>query len=357
MKNRIFAIISILLCISFFGCVTTDVKKTSQQPNTYFLTAATPMLADGLLNSLGERQAGKITVADLIGPGDAITGMGEHISEKISVKLFSSGRFSDFMERRQLKQVIAAIKMENSGYFDQETASRFGRMIGVDAMVVGTIQDLGTYFDVTVKIVQSETGTILAISDAIVAKDQTTAKLAAMKRTATLTIVVNPPTSGTVVAGGRQATLRNGTATFNGIPYGEYTVVISPDGYETVRKSVPIRAATEVLAEKLTARKRVVFRAEGTASISYQCDPKTENPCPPQTELKRRAIEVAKIHALQTLSQRMGVDVNTLSNAASGRLASEKVTTRSGAAISDIRFSQPVIKGDEVLVEITAQPR
>lgn len=349
--------LAVLLCNVLFSCVTTDVKRSSPHPQTHSLNAAMPLLVDGLVTSLGQRQAGKITVADLIGPEDTITGLGEYISEKISVKLFSSGRFPDFMERRQLKQVIAAIKMENSGYFDRETASKFGKMIGVDAMVIGVVKDLGAYYDVTVKMVQSETGAVLAMSESMLAKDEATSKLTAMQGTTTLTVIVDPPTSGNVVAGGKQATLHNGTASFNGIPYGECTVVISPDGYETVRRSIPIRSATEVLAQKLIAKKNPTFSAEGTASISYQCDPKIESPCPPPTELKRRAIKVAQIYALQSLSQRLGVDVNTLSNVANGRLAAETVTTSSGAVLTGIRFSPPVIKGDEVLVKIVARPK
>ena len=95
----------------------------------------------------------------------------------------------------------------------------------------------------------------------------------------------------------------------------------------------------------------------GTAGISFQYNPKTENPCQPKIELKHRAIEVAKIYAPQALSQRLGVDVNALSNAVANRLALEKLTTRSGAVLTGIQFSAPMINEDELSVEIIVRPR
>ena len=431
MRRTVSLLAAIFVFGTLAGCAGPQAGAGRQTPGAYALNDAAPILADRLIESIGDRNAGKIAVADLIGPGETITGLGEYVSDKISVRLFGSGRFPDFMERRQLKQMIAAITMEHSGYFDQDTASRYGKMIGVDSMVIGTVNDLGSHYDLTVKIVQSETGAILAMADIMLVKEQATAQLVAAKRTATLTVIVDPPVNGQVVAAGQTLPLRNGTATFHGIPYGECAVVITPEGFEAVRKSIPIRAATEVLAESLRARRHTFtfqlfppeatlfvsgrpiptnaqgfatiddlenrsqsflarapgyedatgtidpssqqhltlrltevkkpvpddqFRALGTASISYQCDPKTEAPCPPQSELKRRAVEVAKIHALQEMSQRLGVDVNALSQAAAGRLAAETVTTRSGAVLTGIQFSSPMVNGDELSIEIIARP-
>lgn len=437
MKKQIALMLLLSFCICFtVGCAamkTGEVDSFQPAEEAYGLGEAMQVVTAKLVKSVGEKDAGKIAVADLIGPGGVISGLGEYLSDKVSVKLFESGRFPAFMERRQLKQVLAGIKMENSGYFDQETVSKFGKMIGVDCMVIGTIKDLGSYYDVTAKIVQSESGAILAVADVMLRRDTATDRLVAQQRTATLTIVVEPPVGGTVVAGGQQAALVKGTAAFTGIPYGECQVVIAPEGYETVRRSISIRSAVEVLSEKLRLTKsdvsfqvfpanavltvdgrrialnpegfaRIsgmevrrhtyvaaaegyadaagdfdpeagnhhvtirlkekpksppagVFRAEGTASISYQCDPQTEKPCPPKTELKRRAVEVAKIFALQELSQQLGVEVGALSSAVSGRLAAEKVNTKSGAVLKGVKFSPPVVDGDELRIEILAEEK
>ena len=212
-------------------------------------------LAKGLCESSAGKPVGKITVADFLGPGSGIYVLGEHISDKVSVRLFASGTFTDFMERRQLKQVLQGLKDEHSGYFDPKTVQRFGSLIGVDSMVIGTIEDLGPVVDVTAKIIQSGTGRLLAMADVQIAKDDTVRGLLYKERTATLTVSVEPAVEGSVTAGQRQERLINGMATLKDIPYGPCQVFIQPQGYEPVRRSINIRSRTEALAVSLKSRR------------------------------------------------------------------------------------------------------
>ena len=193
----------------------------------------------------------KIAVADFVGPEDRITGLGAYIADKTSVKLFSSGVFTDFMERRQLKQIVQSRKGELSGYFDQNTVKQFGKMIGIDSMVIGTIKDLGGFFDVTAKIVQAETGRILGLGDIRINKDDTANGLLASQNTAVLTVSVDPPVNGKVAAGSVQAYLDNGIAVLKGLPYGSCAVVIQPDGQDQIRRSITIQSPSETLSVKI----------------------------------------------------------------------------------------------------------
>ena len=81
-----------------------------------------------------------------------------------------------------------------------------------------------------------------------------------------------------------------------------------------------------------------VYMGKGTASISYQCDPETEKPCPPKTELRRRALEVAKIHAMQDICQKSGVTINSVMMVMSGRIKVEQVKTKSGNKLKMLEF-------------------
>lgn len=181
--------------------------------------------------------------------------LGEHISDKVSVSLFSSGVFSDFMERKQLKQVLLGLKSEHSGYFDQSTVQQFGKMIGVDSMVIGTIEDLGSVVDVTAKIVQSGSGRLLGMADVQLVKDVSVSKLLHKQRTAVLTISVDPPVDGTIVAEGKRGCLTGGMATLSGIPYGECQVLIQPEGHEAVYRNIDIRSNSETLGVRLESKR------------------------------------------------------------------------------------------------------
>ena len=269
--NRRF-ILCVFLCVLWLvmGCApTTKVTKTALPPAPSYAEAkhlyeGIDVLAQTLITSIGERRVGKIAVADLIGPGEDITGLGEHLSDKVSIKLFSSGRFPGFMERKQLKQLLTTIKDEKSGYFNPSTVSRFGKMIGANSIVIGAIQDLGNFFDVTAKIVEVENGTVQAMADVRLIKDDTTIRLVNKQRTATLMIAVDPPVSGTVAAGGRQGFLEHGMVTFTGIPYGDCSVVIQPHGYDSINKNIAIRSRAKTLTVRLQSKRY---------EVSFQINP------------------------------------------------------------------------------------
>lgn len=253
----------------FGGCITpaSDTRPhavVSSVAGGKALHEAGGLLADKLVASVRGGQVGKIAVADLIGPGEGITGLGEYLSDKASLALYSSGQFQEIMERKQLKQIILSHREELSGYFDPSTVKQFGKMIGVDAMVIGIIRDAGDFFDVTAKIVESETGRIRGMADVQLLKDGATATLVSEVRYATLTILVAPPVKGKVLAGGKESHLSNGTATFSGVPFGDCPIVIQPEGYDSVRKVITIRSRTETFSVSLE---------EKLFEVSFQVSP------------------------------------------------------------------------------------
>ena len=98
-----------------------------------------------------------------------------------------------------------------------------------------------------------------------------------------------------------------------------------------------------------------VYVGKGTASISYQCDRETEKPCPPETELKRRALEVAKIYAMQDISQQYGINVNSVMKVVAGRMRAGEVKTKSGNKLKSLEFLDPIEDGDEISIKIVAE--
>ncbi len=97
------------------------------------------------------------------------------------------------------------------------------------------------------------------------------------------------------------------------------------------------------------------YTSKGIASISHQCNPETEIPCPPKSELTRRAIEVAKISALNDISKRYGVSVQSLTGIMMGRMRNEKVITKSGNVLYVTSIKEPIITGDHVSIKIIVE--
>ena len=98
-----------------------------------------------------------------------------------------------------------------------------------------------------------------------------------------------------------------------------------------------------------------VYVGEGTASISYQCDTERERPCPPVSVLKRRALQVARILAMQDVCQQAGIEVNSAMMVVSGRLAFGEIKSKSGFTLKKLEFLDPVIEGDDVTIRIVAE--
>lgn len=224
-------------------------NNISPKPESIPLTEGIQLLASTLIDSAQKSQqigqAHKIAVADFVGPDNRLNGLGEYVADKLSEQLFNSGVFPNFVERRQLKNVLQIQSEEMKGYFDSNTVIKFGNMTGMDAMVIGTIQDFGGKLNITAKIIQAESGQLLAMADVQVKKDQTTEALQAKNKTATLIVSVDPPVTGQVVAGSFRGQLENGVAVLDQIPYGSYDIIVQPQGYEQVRKRIVIGSPSE----------------------------------------------------------------------------------------------------------------
>lgn len=250
------ACLTCLCCLVLFACAkpVPDQPPFPAPPGAVSLDEAIDRLAASLVETSQSQQFGRVAVADFVGPDRRITALGEYIADKLSVKLFASQRFPEMMERRLLKEILAGRKQEMSGYFDQSSVQQFGALLGVDSMVVGSIQELGGAFDVTVRIVESGTGRLQGMADAKVRRDATVKELLTRPQSATLTIQVEPAVAGTVTVAGQNAELRQGMAVIKGIPYGPTTITVMAQGFETQRSSVDIRSAEETTTLRLTPR-------------------------------------------------------------------------------------------------------
>ena len=93
---------------------------------------------------------------------------------------------------------------------------------------------------------------------------------------------------------------------------------------------------------------------EGRASISYQCFPE-EKPCPPEVELKRRAMDAARLMAMEDLSSKTGVSLSTLTSVVNGRATKKTIDTQSAGQLRNLKFQEPIVQGDQVLIKLSAE--
>lgn len=86
--------------------------------------------------------------------------------DKIVTSFVNAKRFKVF-ERAELQRILEEQKLGASGVLDVSTAAQFGRAIGVDAVVVGSITRSTNSASVDARLIDAETAEIITAKDAI----------------------------------------------------------------------------------------------------------------------------------------------------------------------------------------------
>ena len=87
--------------------------------------------------------------------------VGKIVAEWLTTGLVEAGRF-EIVERRLLKKIIDEQKIGASGLVDRDSTARLGRVLGVQTVVSGTVIKLDNSVEINARLLNVETGTILA---------------------------------------------------------------------------------------------------------------------------------------------------------------------------------------------------
>lgn len=133
-------------------------------------------LASQIAKSMTEQRKSKIAVIEFTDLRGNVTDFGRFLAEKLITKLFATGKFQ-VMERAKLKKALEEQRFGLTGMVDDETAARLGKILGVEAIVIGTVTDLGSNVDVNSRLIGTETGAVFAVASTQFEKSEAVAKL------------------------------------------------------------------------------------------------------------------------------------------------------------------------------------
>lgn len=147
--------------------------------------AQQPVSLDQAIEQIGSQlaraaQAGRflrLAVPDVLDLQNTATVLGRYVAERLTTQLASNPLGYSVMERRRVGQVLAELNFGAYDLVQPTNARRFGQMLGVDAIVVGTMAALPERIDLDVRIVDIETSNILAAARAIVLKTSEVASM------------------------------------------------------------------------------------------------------------------------------------------------------------------------------------
>ncbi len=144
-------------------------------------------LAGKLTAGLKDRPSIKLAVLEFPYTGGKASEGPVVIQERLTTALAQNKKIT-LIERGLLKKVLGELNLQASGSIDEETVKKLGKMLGADAIVTGTLNDLKENLtEINARVVETETAKILTAASLSVKK---TWKDPAQT---TVTPPVNPP--------------------------------------------------------------------------------------------------------------------------------------------------------------------
>lgn len=134
---------------------------------------------DQRLSELSQQIAGKMTakqkttvaVVEFTDLQGNTTDFGRFLAEELVTRLMETEKFR-VIERQLLNKIIAEQKLSLTGVVDPSSAKQLGKILGVDAIVSGSVTSLAQSLKVNARLISTETGEIFAVASAEIFKDE-----------------------------------------------------------------------------------------------------------------------------------------------------------------------------------------
>lgn len=110
-------------------------------------------------------------VAELTDASDKKTALTAYLTDLLIDRLSRSGKIH-LVERSRLDTVMNELDFSMTGYIEERSEKWLGRLIGADGIATGKVIDLGDTLDVKVRLIQTETGKIIATAQVELINDR-----------------------------------------------------------------------------------------------------------------------------------------------------------------------------------------
>jgi len=162
------AVFALALCWSLLG---------AHRGRADDLRGAVEQLAQGLTVTVPAGRTMTVAVADFPDLQGVTSDLGRYAAERLVTRLSARPAQFSVIERRRLDQVLGELRFGLTDLVDPAKAKQLRKMIGVDAIVVGTISDLATSVDIDARIIEIETSRTFPGVSVSLSKDDTVKQL------------------------------------------------------------------------------------------------------------------------------------------------------------------------------------
>ena len=105
-----------------------------------------------------------IAIADFINSGGNVSKLGRYAVEKLTPYFARTKEFA-VMERAMIEQVLQEQKFQVSAFVDEASTQEFGKLVGAETIISGTIAELDNAYYFNVKAIGVAKGNLMAVVD------------------------------------------------------------------------------------------------------------------------------------------------------------------------------------------------
>lgn len=167
-KNYIFILV-ILTVFNFSSCTSMAETTNTNKP---LLDIQIDELSKQFVETLSSENKSTLAIMDFVELDGSQTMFGKYLREELTIRIFRTDKVS-VVERGMLEEVMKEWDFGANGYVNERTASKIGQLLGVEAITIGTITDLGDYLKVNARIIEVETGKLISVASVYLTKDNT----------------------------------------------------------------------------------------------------------------------------------------------------------------------------------------
>lgn len=153
---------SLIIMVAFLCLICVHPSSTFAASN---LEEGIKELAQQISRNMTETGKKKIAVVEFSDLNGNIRALGQFLAEELITELFliSPGQF-EVVERRQLMKVLDEQKLTTSGLLDAKAMDSVGKILGIEAIVTGSITDLGNNVKVNARMIGVDTAKVFAVA-------------------------------------------------------------------------------------------------------------------------------------------------------------------------------------------------
>lgn len=177
MRNYLLALLIATLFL-VIGCATTQpqVQVTEkpvymEKPKKVDINTVISQLSRQISSTMLEQKKRRVAVMNFSLVTGEMTELGLYLSEKVTNSLFQYRDKFEVVERTRMESVLKEMELGLTGLIDDKTVQSLGKVLGADAIVIGTITDLEDEVDINLRMLGTERANVLAVASALLEKD------------------------------------------------------------------------------------------------------------------------------------------------------------------------------------------